>query len=334
MHLNKILLSFLLLACAFTRADAFLWFGGETRRNTAAMEEARAAYARADYAAAVDIMEEFLLKNPSKQCLREAYDIIGRSYKIQGAYDKALLKYGEAVEFFPNDIPLNLALADIYYIGGLNGKAVQLYDKVLKLDGDNLPARLALARAYLAEGYFTKAAQYFRGYLDGGGSADADFYYDYASALFIANDYGGALDMAQKSAVLRTHAKISFLIAKIYKAAGEENRAFEFIAVACAQEGADDEILLTRALWLAVDKGWREGMAIADNYLKTSPRDKLALFIKYIALSRAGRAKESLKYLRIIAEQDNSGSSGGLIQNLARKILKTPPTAKTSNLKI
>ncbi|MDR1123184.1 MAG: hypothetical protein LBL61_00930 [Elusimicrobiota bacterium] len=330
MRLNKIILSILLLAGAFAPAEAFLWFGGEARRSAAVIEAARAAYARADYADAVDIMEEFLLKNTSKKYLREAYDIIGRSHKMQGAYDKALLKYGEAVEFFPKDIQLNLALADIYYLGGLNGKAVQLYDKVLKLDSGNLPARLALARAHLAEGYYTKAARYFGEYLDAGGEADAGFYYDYAVSLFMSGDYGGALSMAQKSAVLKPHARTTFLIAKIYKAVGDEAKAFELIAAAGAQEDAGDEILLTRALWLAADGGQKEALAMADNYLKNNPQDDLALFIKYIALTRAGRVKEGLKYLEPVAAREG----GGLIRNLARKILNTGPVAKTSNLKI
>jgi len=329
MFSNRIILIVSVLLCAAVNCNALFGLGSAREQNKM-LEDARHAYESGDYGLAIDIMDDFLLKDAPKNRLKEAYSLIGNSYKMQGAYDKALLKYSEAIEFFPNDIELNLALGDIYYYGGLSEKAVHIYQKVLSLDAKNQPARLALARAYLADGLFTRASRYFKAYLEETSTQDAAIYYDYALSFFMANDYDNAFQYAFMADDLQPTARTKLLIAKIYKAKGEDKKAFETIKEAGSREDAGDDIHLTRALWLAYDGGQKESMEIADYYLKKDPSNRLALFIKYFALYRLGREKEGFKYLQIIAAQD----SNGFIENIARKILKDQPTTKMSNLKI
>ena len=330
MYLNKIILTILILAFAAAPSNAIFGFGKERRAQKAALAEASAAYDRGNYGVTIDIMEEFLLKGVEKNDLKKAYILIGSSYKKQGAYDKALLKYSEAVEFFPKDIELNLALADIYYIGGLPENAVTIYKKVLQLDKNNLAALLALARAYLANGSFWRSSFYFAEYFGLGGAPAPDIFYDYAQSYFMVNNYQKALELALKSKEMQPSAGAYFLIAKIYKAMGDDKNAFNNIAIANAYPEAGDDILLTRALWMAYDEQSKEAITIADNYLKKNPGDRLALFIKYFAYYRTGRAQEGMKYLEVIAAHDGDG----FIENIARRILKTRTTTKTSNLKI
>ena len=337
MYLNRIILIIFILAFAAMPARALFGFSKEQRAQKAALEEASAAYNRGEWEPVVDIMEEFLLKGAQKEDLKKAYLLIGSSYEKQGAYDKALLKYGEAAEFFPKDIELNLALADIYYVGGLTEKAVAAYNKVLELDKNNLHALLALARAYMAEGSFWRASHYFKKYFDaggtpspGGGQGAADIYYDYSLSYFLANENQKALELVSRANEIQSGARISFLTAKIYKAMGDDKNAFAHINAAVAYPGAGDDIILTRALWLAYDGQTKEALSIADSFLKKDPADRPALFIKYLAYARADRAKEGRKYLETIAASD----ADGFIENIARTILKTPATNRISNLKI
>jgi len=330
MYLNKKILIFLILLCVAINCHALFGMGAAREQNKM-LEDAREAYQREEYSLVIDIMDDFLLKESSKKRLKEAYFLIGDSYKMLGAYDKAMLRYGEAIEFFPKDIDLNLALGDIYSYGGMTEKAVQIYQKILSIDPKNKLARLSLARAYLADGFFTRASKYFKEYLDISGDENALVFYDYALSFFMANDYDNAFQYAFKADSLKPTARTKLLIAKIYKTKGQDQKAFETIKEAGAQPDAGDEVHLTRALWLAYDGGQKESMEIADYYLKKDPSNRLALFIKYFALYRLGRENEGRQYLQRIAAQD---TNNGFIENIARKILKDQPLTKTSNLKI
>ena len=79
------------------------------------LSDAKSAYAKGDYHSTVYITQEFLLKNSGRRGAKEAYIMLGNAYKAMGQYDKAMLKYTEAIEFYPKDEDLTLALADIYY---------------------------------------------------------------------------------------------------------------------------------------------------------------------------------------------------------------------------
>lgn len=317
MCLNKTLIFIILFSFACP-AQAF--FFKESRQQKQMLADARAAYEQGDYRAAVDITQEFLLKNAGKHNAKDAYVMLGNSYKAMGQYDKALLKYNEAIEFYPKDADLMLALGDVYFIGGLTEKAIEIYKKTLLLDPKAAAAKIGLARSYLSEGFFDRAAKYFEDYIMQTQSADPKVYYDYALSRFYANDYDGALSLTQKSLALKTDAGTTFLLAKIYKARGDKQKAAAAIDEALRQNPADEVVFLTRALWLARDKNTaKEGLAAANAYLAKVHNDNLALFAKYLAEYNLNDSSAAQKTLKAITETEGDG----FIYKLALKIYKT-----------
>jgi len=305
MSLNKIF-TFILVISFAAPANAFWLF--EQRAQKQMLSDAKSAYAKGDYHSTVYITQEFLLKNSGRRGAKEAYIMLGNAYKAMGQYDKAMLKYTEAIEFYPKDEDLTLALADIYYLGGLTDKAIEIYKKALVLDPQNGSAELGLARSYLSEGFFERASKYFELFVKNKKTVDPKVYYEYALSRLYANDYDQALSLAEKSLKYKTDAKTTFLLAKIYKGRGEKAKSFETIALALKQDPSDDEIFLTRALWLAFDKETAsQGLSEAETYLAAHPDDRLALFIKSLALYRSGDKKAAFGNLKTVAESNGDG---------------------------
>ena len=316
MYLNRTLIFIILFSFACP-AQAF--FFKESRQQKKMLADASAAYELGDYRTAVEITQEFLLKNAGKHNAKDAYVMLGNSYKAMGQYDKALLKYNEAIEFYPKDADLMQALGDVYFIGGLTEKAIEVYKKTLELNPKTSAAKIGLAESYLSEGFFDRAAKYFEEYIAQTKSTDPQVYYDYALSRFHANDYDGALALTQKSLSLKADANTTFLLAKIYKARGDKQNAFLAIDTALKQNPEDDVVFLTRALWLARDKNTAaEGLAAANEYLDKNPQDSLAMFAKYFAQDNLGDVSAAQKTLKAITETEGDG----FINKLALKIYK------------
>lgn len=324
MSLNKIFF-ILFIFVLLMPADGNALFGIEARREQKQMlSEARSAFDIANYPLAIDISEEFLLKNANapKRRLKRAYLMLGSSYKALGEYDKALLKYNEAIEFFPKDIELNLALGDIYMLGGLTDKAIEVYNTVLLFDKDNMPARLALAKAYLNEGFFARSSKYYKEYIESEDIKDGKIYYEYALSRYMANDYDKALELAIKSSDLEILPDTTFLLAKIYKVKGDTKKAIETIELASEQDRTREDIFLTRALWLAYDNAYNmQALEMVGGYLEDNPDDKLAMFVKFLALYRQGKTQEAHTYLKAITRTEGDG----FINKLAERLLDKKP---------
>jgi hypothetical protein len=123
-----------------------------------------------------------------------------------------------------------------------------------------------------------------------------------------------------------------FLIAKIYKAGGRNDEAYEKIKETCGLYSRRDDIYLTMALWLAFDERYtEEGAAHARAYLKKNPSNRLALFIKSFSDYNRGDKKGAYENLKTIAD----GAGNGFIEKTARSLLKVQDSAaKATNLKI
>ncbi len=322
MFMNKktfsLFLAFAALFIFTTRASAI--FGLKTRAVQKQMiADAETSFKQGNYQKSEDILKEFLLRNAPKRRIKKAYLLLGQVYHATKEYNKELLTYREAVEFFPKDISLNLAMADIYYLSGLYDRASEVYQTVLKLDAENIQAKLGLARVYMQQGFFERAAQYFKDYTDVQKDASYQVYYDYALSQFKANKLNEALGLAYRAYEMDNNPQAMFLIAQIYQAELDENEALRAVTLACQARPDNDEYLLTRALWLAGSRqSAKEGFAVAEKYLAARPQDKLALFICYTACRTSGKEKEGREFLKKIVMQDGNG----FIDKLAGKLLK------------
>lgn len=322
MFINKKIFSLFLASAALfiftTRASAL--FGLRARAAQKQMiADAEASFKQGNYQKSEDILKEFLLRNAPKRRIKKAYLLLGQVYHATKEYNKELLTYREAVEFFPKDVSLNLAMADIYYLSGLYDRASEVYQTVLKLDAENMQAKLGLARVYMQQGFFERASQYFREYTEAEKDVPYQVYYDYALSQLKANKLNEALGLAYHAYEINENPQAMFLIAQIYHAEQDEDEALRAITHACEARPDNDEYLLTRALWLAGrEESAKEGFAVAEKYLAARPQDKLALFICYTACRTTGKEKEGREFLRKIVMQDGNG----FIDKLAAKLLK------------
>ncbi len=317
MCLNKtfIFISFLFMAL---NANAIFGFEGITEQKEQ-IAKARQAFAEENYPETIRLMKDFTLKDAPKRRIKRAYVLIADSYIAMEEYDKAMLTLSEALEFYPKDIDLRLTLAGVYYICDLNSRAIEEYEQVLKQDDDNPKAILGLAQSMHKEGFYNKACEYFKKYIELTNSQAANVYYNYATSNYMANNFEPALELALMSFEQNEDPDTKLLIAKIYKSQGELEKALLTIRDAWLMDINREDIYLTYTMWTAyVPAKAKQGLEMAQDYLKNHPNNRLALFIEYIAYTRLGnekKAKESLKKIDALQEK-------GFIDNIAAKILK------------
>lgn len=283
------------------------------------LAKARAEYAKGNYPEAIKLMKAFTLRDAPKRRIKRAYVLIADSYIAMEEYDKATLILNEALEFYPKDQDLRLTLAEVYFLCDLNTRAIEEYQKVLKQDINNPKANLGLARAMLKEGFYSKACDYFNKYVNLTNTKKAKVYFDYATSHYLANNFAPAVELALISFEQEPCADTKLLIAKIYKSQGKIEKALQTIQEAWLMDTDREDIYLTYALWLAYDKQSAEqGLEMALEYLQKTPKNRLALFIEYIAytkLSKPQQAKAALNQITALQEK-------GFIDALAKRILE------------
>lgn len=321
MSLNNVFVLFLCLLFIPIQGTAFL---GLTERidQKQKISVARNAYSNGNYEQTIEICQDFLMQNQEAPMRRKRriYSLLGNAYAAIGDYDHALLTYNSALEVLPNDVELNLALANLYYKTELYDKAIEFYNKTLNIDKNNQQALLGLGRSYLKIGFLSKSRQYFKEYLSLNGEKDKNVYYEYASANFLSRNNNTALDYALKAKEINeNNPDIYFLIAKIYNTLNAPQRAEENINTALQLAPDREDIFLTSMLWKAYDKTTAE---IALNKIKEyqikNPESKLALFIEYVALLKLNKEGQAIKTLRNL--QKMKGES--FIKKVTEQILK------------
>lgn len=283
---------------------------------------ARDAYNKGNYQEAIEIGQNFLLENQEapKRRARRIYLIMGDAYAALNDYDHALLTYNEALEVLPNDITLNLALANLYYKTELYDKATEFYNKVLSLDNDNSDAMLGLGRAYLKIGFLSKSRQYFKNYLNQKVEKDPTVYYDYAMTNFLSNNQDIALEYTQKAQKTdKNNPDVYFLAAKIYNTLNEDKKANENINKALQFSNNREDILLTSLLWKAYKQDTaNEVLPKIKEYQKQNADSQLAVFIEGIALLTQGEKKKALTVFKTIQKQNEDS----FVKEIAGQIIK------------
>lgn len=317
MFLNKL---FILISFLFMALNANALFGLKARsEQKEQLAKARAEYSKGNYPEAVKLMKAFTLRDAPKRRIKRAYVLIADSYIAMEEYDKATLILNEALEFYPKDQDLRLTLAEVYFLCDLNTRAIEEYQKVLKQNINNPKANLGLARAMLKEGFYSKACDYFNKYVNLTNTKEAKVYFDYATSHYLSDNFTPALELALISFEQEPSADTKLLIAKIYKSQRKIEKALQTIQEAWLMDTDREDIYLTYALWLAYDKqSAKQGLEMALEYLQKNPKNRLALFIEYIAytkLSKPQQAKVALNHITALQEK-------GFIDALAKRILE------------
>src|SRR5947209_11261425 len=109
------------------------------------MEEAKRAFDRGDYAAAVRLFEQAQAASPG--CDKLFYTGLAR-YRL-GQSDRAIIAFQSAVQCDPKLVPARLALAEAYAERGNDNAALESFTGVLRLDATNTSALRDAASIYL-----------------------------------------------------------------------------------------------------------------------------------------------------------------------------------------
>ena len=176
--------------------------------------------------------------------LVSAYQYLNLLYVIHGRFDEAKVSIGRARELDPLSILNIIMLGNVYYFQRQPARAVEAYSQAVEMDNNSGLAHWSLGNAYLLENKFDDAiSEYQKSHLLSGDSPDETALLAYAYA--VSGRPGEARKILNELTGRKGYVPPS-LIAAIYGALGEKDKAFELMEEAFANK---DAVLL----FLAVD---------------------------------------------------------------------------------
>lgn len=289
----------LLLMLQAAPAGAFLFWGGEARREAEArLAEMRDARAAGDCQAVLGTADRFLEEKPPGDLREEAYGYMGECYELCGSADKAISLYKLAIELYPDNITFKSRLGAIYNRTGFPEHASTLFSAVLDSRPGDIAATLGSARAYAAMGFLSRAAKYYSKGVAIQDFSDESALKEYADCLLRKRDWGEALFIAQKGAVLSPLSGFwPRLKARVKAGQGDYRGAVSFMDKAIILSPGRRS-RLERAIYLLL--GGQAGGAIeaSEAELSRGQDDPLASLVKGMALYSLGKEDDAAPYFR------------------------------------
>jgi tetratricopeptide (TPR) repeat protein len=309
-------LSLLLLA---TAASAMWPFSGRLPLRADPLADVAELVSKGEYTQALDHMDDALYRRglSAKDKVR-AYLLFGRSLEALGRYDRALTHYVLALQLYPRDEDLTLALADVYHREELDDKARPMYERVLEQDSHSRRAHIGLAESYQSLGLFDKALEHYSQAVRDWGAGDPIVWTNYAHALAGERDFAGAERAVQKAISLAPSPSRLEDRAVYQRAQGKSDQAFSSLDAAVASAPDDAALLLRRALWLADARLDEEAARDVNKALQLQPRDALAWWCRGLLYARAGRPADAR-----LAFQSAAAGEKGFIAKAAKAAIRT-----------
>lgn len=109
------------------------------------------------YQAAQDGFSYFLIDNPSHKTANICY---GRALGLGGEKERAMELFQQLYEQDPQDVEIQLNLAESYLWNDLPRQALELYSTILKVEGSNFTANLGKGNALAADRKYSEALTY------------------------------------------------------------------------------------------------------------------------------------------------------------------------------
>ena len=210
-----------------------------------ALDQAKRAFDRGDYAAAARLFEQAQQASPSCEIL---FFIGLTRYRLQQA-EPALIAFRSAVECDPKLLPAHLALAEAYTERHNDAEALSAYERVLGLDPKNAAALSGAANIYLKNKTNEKAVQLLQA-LVAVDPNDPDAHADLAAAYAASGDRAHAEEQFGIALKLRpAHASALMGLGNLCLKNGEEDRAIDLLqkAVQAAPKPTSPAFLLGSA---------------------------------------------------------------------------------------
>jgi tetratricopeptide (TPR) repeat protein len=309
-------LGLLLLA---TAASAMWPFNGRLPLQADPLADVAELVSKGQYEQALDHMDDALNRRglSSKDKVR-AYLLFGRSLEALGRYDRALTHYVLALQLYPRDEELTLALADVYHREELDDKARPLYERVLSRDSRNPRAHIGLAESYQSLGLYDSALEHYRQAVEAWGAGNPIVWTNYAHALAGERDFAGAEHAMQKALSLSSSPERLEDLAVYQHAQGKLEQAYVTLDAAIAAASSDASLRLRRALWLSKEGRDEEAARDVEKALQLQPKDPLGWWCRGLLDARAGRTADAR-----LAFQSAAAVGKGFVAKAAKAALRT-----------
>ncbi len=266
--------------------------------------QARETYLQGDYAKAVTLLSDYIYKTKNiKRREARAYRLLGMTYEKLNMPGKALETYKEALAFHEKDVPLLIAAAELYHRTDLTDQSIGLYNQALQIEPDNPVALSGQAENYIDMGFYSKAREYYDRFFELDPQAPAIHRARYAYTFFKQRHYADAfihITMAKREDP--SQPDYWLLSAKAYKGLSMPQDALADLDVAIFLAPQRSELQAIKSMWLYQEKNFTQSLSLAQNLLRQEPENELALFMKYLNLSKLNRPDQALQALQKIKE--------------------------------
>lgn len=238
---------------------------------------------RKDTAAAVKLLDKAIEANPKLPAPRI---LLGRLYLASNQFDKAVKVSGDAAVVFPDDANVLETLALAQSAAGSHDDAATTLSRVVARDPQNVLPLMQLANVQLAGGHDSDALQSVHKVL----GLQPNLFDAYVLAIKIylkQNNFDEALRVARDMQKRQPKQPQGYVKeGEILLGANKPQMAVKPLREAYARAHTSDNAIL---LYVALERGGdaKEAGALADEWLKSSPRDpKFRLFLGDQALKR------------------------------------------------
>lgn len=238
-------------------------------------------------AAAAALTPERLSALP-KRVRGDGYALRAASLEAAGHTDDALAAYQVAEALYPKNLQALTGLAWLLHRQGLDDRARPLFERAVRIHPNNASGNLGLAEIQRAQGDLASAqAGYAKALEEAGWAKNAAVQREYAELLASRQNHQAAASAIARALALDPSAATLLSAARIDRRRGAAEAAYRNLGYALANDPAQDDITLQRALWLLEDGRLPEAEADAEAVLARLDH-ALARWVRGVARARRG----------------------------------------------
>ena len=280
--------------------------------------QARALYDNGQYRQAVTELTEYIEKTKNvKRREARAYRLLGKSYEQLGQLNKALETYLEALEFYPNNVPLLLEAARLYQSTGLTRRSMELYEHALQEEPDSLEALAGQAANYSAIGFYSKARKFYDRFFELNPAAEPLYRARYAQTFLAQHNFQEAfINITMALVDDKTNTDFWLLSARALYGLHKPQEAMQSLDTALLLAPNHPQLLAYKALWQYQDSDYKNSLATAKKLLALNPENQLALFIQSLNWIKQGKKQQARQNWQQIVTLNPSSFIGKTAQSL------------------
>lgn len=262
-----------------------------------------------DTAASAELLRKAADSGSESANLRLA---LGTALAESGQYEEALRQLRAAAAMDPESAAAHAAMAEVELLLGQADRARESAQEALSLDSDFALARAAMARALYQLGDAPGAAREFGKLLESE-PGNADLLYNKAAALAAAGKNDQIIKEIAPAAQDIQDPQIARIVGDAFDAAGQKDRAREFLTRTAELLPESEEARLKVARSLREEGKLQEALAAAEQLVRDLPRSAAARTELGRVVEAMGDAGKALDHYRAAVQLDR-GSPDPLTQ--------------------